>query len=94
MTVRRVSVYIDGYNLYYAIKKLADDNPKENHLKWVDLWALSETLVSPDETVTAVKYFSAYAKWRGDSYGRHQKYVTVLKEKGVEFIDGNFKKSV
>ena len=87
MTVRRVSVYIDGYNLYHAIHSL-----KKNHLKWVDLWALSETLVSPDETVTAVKYFSAYAKWRGDSYGRHQKYVTVLKEKGVEFIDGNFKK--
>ena len=91
MTVRRVSVYIDGYNLYYAIKKLADDNPKENHLKWVDLWALSETLVSPDETVTAVKYFSTYADWIDDSFGRHQKYVKVLKEKDVEFIDGRFK---
>ena len=91
MTVRRVSVYIDGYNLYYAIKKLADDNPKENHLKWVDLWALSETLVSPDETVTAVKYFSTYADWIDDSFGRNQKYVKVLKEKDVEFIDGRFK---
>ena len=89
MTVRRVSVYIDGYNLYHAIDDL---KPKENHLKWVDLWALSETLVLPGEAVITVKYFSAYANWKGDSLGRHQKYVTALKEKGVEFINGRFKK--
>ena len=89
MTVGRVSVYIDGYNLYHAIDDL---KPKENHLKWVDLWALSETLVLPGEAVITVKYFSAYANWKGDSLGRHQKYVTALKEKGVEFINGRFKK--
>ena len=32
MPRRRVSVYIDGFNLYHAIDAL-----NENHLKWLDL---------------------------------------------------------
>jgi len=85
--VKRVSVYVDGFNLYYAIKEL-----KKNHLKWVDIWALSEKLARDDESVTVVKYFSAYAKWSSESYRRHQRYVDALKSKGVQFIEGNFKK--
>ena len=56
MTARRVSVYIDGFNLYHALDDLG-----ESHLKWLDLWALSQTLVRKNEAVTTVKYFSAYA---------------------------------
>jgi len=33
----RTIVYIDGFNLYHAL-----DDLRENHLKWVDLWALSQ----------------------------------------------------
>ena len=85
--MKRVSVYVDGFNLYYAIREL-----KKNHLKWVDIWALSETLVRADESVSVVKYFSAYAKWNDPSYRRHQRYVDALELKGVNFIEGNFKK--
>ena len=40
MTTKRVAVYVDGFNLYHALDDLA-----ENHLKWLDLWSLSETLI-------------------------------------------------
>ncbi len=47
----------------------------------------------PDrEVVTCVKYFSAYAKWRTGSYRRHQTYVAALKARGVQFIEGRFKR--
>ncbi|HDZ37939.1 MAG TPA: NYN domain-containing protein [Marinobacter sp.] len=86
MTTRRVSVYIDGFNLYHALDDLG-----ESHLKWLDLWALSETLVREKEVVTTVKYFSAYATWMPASYRRHQRYVAALQARGVQFIEGRFK---
>lgn len=85
--LKRISVYIDGFNLFHAIKDLEDDG-----LKWVNLWRLSEQLVRGNENVTVVKYFSAYAKWRETSYRRHQRYVHHLENVGVRFIEGNFKR--
>lgn len=87
MPKRRVSVYIDGFNLYHAVDALSED-----HLKWLDLRKLSKTLVRSGEVVTCVKYFSAYATWREDSYRRHQTYVAALKACGVQFIEGKFKR--
>jgi len=87
--MKRVFVYIDGYNLYHAIKELGSD---ENHLKWVNLWSLAEKLTEEDEEIEAVKYFSAYLTEKDESYRRHQKYVAALEACGVEFIEGKFKK--
>lgn len=67
------------------------DDLGESHLKWLDLWALSETLVREKEVVTTVKYFSAYATWMPASYRRHQRYVAALQSRGVQFIEGRFK---
>lgn len=86
MAARRVSVYIDGFNLYHALDDLG-----ENHLKWLDLWALSQTLIRKNEAVTTVKYFSAYATWMPASYRRHQRYIAALQAQGVQFIEGRFK---
>lgn len=85
MTIRTI-VYVDGFNLYHAI-----DDLRENHLKWLDLWALSERLLQPGQTLIGVKYFTAYATWRPQSYRRHQRYVDALKSKGVVPIIGVFK---
>lgn len=79
-------VYIDGFNLYHALDDLG-----QPHLKWLNLWALSETLVRSDEQVVAVKYFSSYAKWMQGRYRRHQRYVAALQAYGVTFIEGRFK---
>lgn len=83
----RVSVYIDGFNLYHAVLKLND--PK---LKWLDLWALSQRLILPvSEQLNAVYYFSAYAEWLHGSCARHQIYVAALSARGVVPIMGHFK---
>jgi hypothetical protein len=36
----RVITYIDGFNLYHAV-----DDLKDQSLKWLDLWALSASLL-------------------------------------------------
>ena len=54
MTSPRVSVYVDGFNLYYGALK---PNPA---LKWLDLHALAERL-APGSPV-AVRYFTAQVK--------------------------------
>lgn len=83
----RVAVFIDGFNLYHAINDLHQD-----HLKWVDLWKLSEIFVaSPDQRLVAVYYFSAYATWLPGPTDRHQRYVRALKARSVTAVMGYFK---
>jgi uncharacterized LabA/DUF88 family protein len=82
----RTIVYIDGFNLYHAL-----DDLREPHLKWLDLWALSEKLLRGDQQLVAVKYFTAYATWRPRSFRRHERYVAALESRGVTPIIGRFK---
>ena len=70
--MRRVIVYIDGFNLYHAIDDLG-----KPHLKWLDLRALAESLLRADEQVKLVRYFSAYATWMPARYARHREYVAA-----------------
>lgn len=85
--MRRVVVYVDGFNLYHALDELRDDS-----LKWLCLRRLSESILRPDEALRTVKYFSAYATWLPDAMLRHRAYVQALQCEGVKFIEGKFKK--
>ncbi|MEO5707146.1 MAG: NYN domain-containing protein [Alteraurantiacibacter sp.] len=85
--MRRVIVYIDGFNLYHAIDDLG-----QSHLKWLNLRALAESLLRTGEQVKLVRYFSAYATWKTDAYARHRDYVAALKAQGVETNMASFKK--
>ena len=82
----RITSYIDGFNLYHAIADL-----HKPHLKWVDLWALCESIAREGETLTAVKYFSAYATWLPGAHQRHLEYIKALQHCGVSCIMGHFK---
>jgi hypothetical protein len=69
----RVGCYVDGFNLYHAVHDL-----HKSHLKWLDLWALAQSLCRPKEQLVKVAYFSAYATWRPGAYARHRQYVALL----------------
>jgi len=84
--MNRVNVYIDGFNLYHAIDDLNDET-----LKWLDLWKLSESILKTGQIINEVKYFSAYATWRPDSYKRHRDYVSAIESTGIIAIMGRFK---
>jgi uncharacterized LabA/DUF88 family protein len=83
----QVSIYIDGFNLYHAIRNL-----KDNRAKWLDLRALSQRLVrNKSETIVSINYFSAYATWLPGPYNRHMAYISALRSTGVNCIMGHFK---
>lgn len=82
----RLSVYVDGFNLYHAI-----DHLKRPHLKWLDLWQLAELLKGDGEAVRSVHYFSAHATWLPDKFARHREFVAALKSVGVTIHLAKFK---
>jgi uncharacterized LabA/DUF88 family protein len=85
--MERTISFIDGFNLYHAVHRL-----RKNHLKWVDLWALSECFVSTrSQKLEEVLYFSAYAHWIPGAVSRHRAYVAALRVMGVSVVMGKFK---
>lgn len=71
--VLRTFVYVDGFNLFHRALK------GTKH-KWIDLVALSRSLLGANNVVTAVKYYTARVTGRQDaqSPGRQQTYLNAL----------------
>lgn len=70
----RLSVYVDGYNLYH--RRL-----EGTAYKWLDLRALANAL-APGETVQRVRYFTTWAQPRGGDgkqQQRQQVYIRALR---------------
>jgi len=87
LTKKRIISLVDGFNLYHAVCDL-----KQNHLKWNNLWSLSEAFIKPtQEVLSDVYFFSAYATWKQQSHLRHLKYVQALEAVGVKTVLGHFK---
>lgn len=47
----RTSVYVDGFNLYYQLKR--------HNAKWLDLLAFSKRVLPATAEVTAINYYTA-----------------------------------
>lgn len=82
-------VYIDGFNLYHSIDELGK---KKNHLKWLNLWGLSNSIIKAADTLAGVEYFTAFKKTNIDRLKRHEQYVEALKYHDVTVHIGKFKK--
>ena len=67
---QRVIVYIDGYNLYYGLR-----SAYKSQYKWLDLQALSETLLRPGMVLTAVKYFTAITNRKNTTHPRKRQEI-------------------
>ena len=78
-------VYIDGFNLYYSLKKTP--------YKWLNLQKLIENILEPSlHKILNIKYFTAIPK-RADSAQRQSVYIRVLKTlQNIDIIYGQFKK--
>ena len=89
MSIKRVSCYIDGFNLYHAIDDLG---PSCNYLKWLNLWSLSSAFIkSSQEKITNVYYFTALAHWLPGPKERHEEFIKAQSFYGVTTILGHFK---
>ena len=71
----RVIFFIDGFNLYHAVKALG-----ENHLKWMDLRKLCLNFApAPQYSIENIYYFSAHATWLPAPFKMHQLFIEALK---------------
>ena len=85
----RVMVYVDGMNLYYGI--LATGIPR---YLWVDIRALSQSLLRPDQSLVGVKYYMSRFVSDGQVAGLvnpqrdHFKALETLA--GLNIVEGKF----
>ena len=50
---KRTMVYVDGFNLYYGLLR------QDPAYKWLDLWKFSRSLVSPENDIVGIQYFTS-----------------------------------
>lgn len=86
--MKRVAVYIDGFNLYFGLKHA--------HFKryyWLDLHRLAELLLQNDQDLAAVYYFTARIRDDGRNTldcRRQGTYLEALQIQGVKIQYGHF----
>lgn len=85
--MNRVVAYIDGFNLYFGLK--ADRGRK---YLWLDLEALVESLLRPDQELREIRYFTARVRDDPDGGRRQSVYLDALAShcRKVSRVEGRF----
>ena len=82
----RAALYVDGFNLYHAIDDLG-----QNHLKWLNMWALGELIIpSKSQTLVKVTWCTAIRTDDVPKMLRHREYIRALEGTGVTCLQGHF----
>lgn len=83
---QRAALYVDGFNLFHALKDLG-----EPHLKWLDLVALGRLIIPQrSEELVSVVYCSAYYPGDSQKRWRHDMYLNSLRIRGVRPAMGHY----
>lgn len=85
----RVMVYVDGMNLYYGVLATGI-----RRYLWLDVHALSLSMLRPDQVLSGVKYYTSRFLSDGEDDGmvrRQSLYLDALGTlDGLEIIEGKF----
>jgi uncharacterized LabA/DUF88 family protein len=84
----RVTVYVDGFNLYHGLK----EHSKARAYRWLNLWSFAESILLPGHQLTNVLYFTSLPPWNQQKMARHQVYLDALQSVGVTVIKGRFQR--
>ena len=80
--------YIDGFNLYYALK-----HKGWQRYYWLNLAVLSQRLLITGQVLVAVKYFTARVKNNREKEKRQSIFLDAFKTlPNLEIIEGSFQK--
>jgi len=80
----RYCVYIDGFNVYYALRGSFP------HYKWLNYRKLAASQIGGRDTLESVVYFTSLVAWRPDSVRRHKVYIRALRSARVDIVQGRF----
>ncbi|MFH1700438.1 MAG: NYN domain-containing protein [Candidatus Zixiibacteriota bacterium] len=87
LSPNRVSVYIDGFNVYHFL----DRTPGFNKYKWLDYSILGKYFLPENSEIKSIYYFTALAKWAPEKIERHQVFIRALNTRNVKTVLGKFK---
>jgi uncharacterized LabA/DUF88 family protein len=68
----RVAAYVDGFNLYFGIRR------EGRRYLWLDLEELVQALLKPHQQLVAVRYFTARVRNDPPAEQRQQTYLNAL----------------
>jgi len=85
--MKRVRVYIDGFNIYHAIDAL-----KKPALKWLNHRRLAESFLRSGERLDEVHFFTAVLRWDAAKQKRHVNYLAALRAVDVRIHESRFTK--
>ncbi|MGC7100441.1 NYN domain-containing protein [Amycolatopsis lurida] len=85
--MQRVVAFIDGFNLYHGLR-----HKHGRKYLWLDLEALVTSLLTAQQQLAAVKYFTARVRNAPDSEQRQSDYIDALVAHStkLEVVDGRF----
>ena len=84
----RITVIVDGFNLYHAI-----DDIGKNYLKWLNIKSLAKEFVHPDDTIQRILFFTAYpGHTPKEVRERYKAYTAAVEAIGATVIKGQFKR--
>lgn len=86
----RTFILIDGFNLYHSMMA----SPAFRGFRWLEFSALAKSLLTRNDDITGIQYFTAF--YPGDPLRRirHETYIEALTSVGVETVLGNFKRKL
>ncbi|MBU6339177.1 MAG: NYN domain-containing protein [Rickettsiales bacterium] len=89
--MQKVSIFIDGYNLYHSVDYL-----KKDYLKWVNPKVFCKFFINnKSEEIKRVKFFTAFPNHKNqDVQERYKAFTGALKHYDIEVIEGNFKRKL
>lgn len=86
MNSNRVITYIDGFNLYHGLR---DAGLRSS--RWLDLCALSESILKPDQSLELVRYFTTRVRNNQRKTERQAVLIDALLARGgIEIDYGHF----
>lgn len=83
--MKRIIVYIDGFNLYFGIISKG-----WNYLKWLDVNKLAINLLKSDQKLIEVKYFTSRVRNDPEKEKRQNTYIEALETTGIKIFYGHY----
>lgn len=81
----RISVYVDGFNLYFGIIEAGYGN-----CKWLNIDKLANSLLKPNQELIDIKYFTSRVSNNPDKQKRQSTYIEALETVGIRIYYGHY----
>jgi len=83
----RVTVYVDGFNLYFGMLEAGLLN-----CKWLNIQLLISNLLQPNQELQEIKYFTSRVSNNPDKQKRQTTYIEALESTGIKILYGHYQR--